>query len=60
MESIQVCVFATKEAQQSNKRLFERIVYVDDSASVDYRVLISSLRFLYGGGAIVSFNITTK
>lgn len=60
MESIQVCVFANKDAQKSNKRLFERIVYVDDAASVDYSVLITSLRFLYGGGVIVSFNISTK
>lgn len=57
MSQLQVQVFMNESAMQSNKRLFERIVTIDDSVVIDYGRIISVLRFLFGSQVIINFNI---
>ena len=57
MYSLRVCVFASEEMQRSNKRLFERIVYVNDNLAIDYHCIVSALTLLYGENCIINFSI---
>lgn len=57
MYRLRVCVFASEEMQQSNKRLFERIVEVNDNIKVDYPCLVNALTLLYGENCIINFSI---
>lgn len=57
MYRLRVCVFASKEMQQSNKRLFERIVDVNDNLKIDYPCIINALTLLYGENCIINFSI---
>lgn len=57
MSQLQVQVFMNESAMRSNKRLFERIVTIDDSVVIDYNRVISVLRFLFGAQVIINFNI---
>lgn len=57
MYRLRVCVFASEEMQRSNKRLFERIVEVNDNIKIDYACLINALTLLYGENCIINFSI---
>lgn len=57
MYRLRVCVFASEEMQKSNKRLFERIVEVNDNIKVDYPCLVNALTLLYGEHCIINFSI---
>lgn len=57
MYRLRVCVFASEEMQQSNKRLFERIVEVNDNLKIDYVCIINALTLLYGENCIINFSI---
>lgn len=41
----------------NGKRLFERIVHVNDSCSIPFETLIVAMHFLYGQKVIINFNI---
>lgn len=57
MTEVQVQVFLTHECMSAGKRVFERIVSLNDSVAVDFSGVVRVLRFLFGQKAIVSFNI---
>lgn len=57
MYRLRVCVFASEEMQLSNKRLFERIVEVNDNLKIDYPCLVNALTLLYGENCIINFSI---
>lgn len=57
MYRLRVCVLASEEMQQSNKRLFERVVEVNDNLKIDYVCIINALTLLYGENCIISFSI---
>lgn len=57
MYRLRVCVFASERMQQSNKRLFERIVDVNDNLKIDYPCIINALTLLYGENCIINFSI---
>lgn len=57
MADLQIQVFLTHECMSAGKRVFERIVSLNDSVAVDFGGIVKVLRFLFGQKAIVSFNI---
>ena len=57
MNRIRVWIYASKEMIQSNKRLFERIVDVDDNLTIDFHCIIKALSLLYGETSIINFSI---
>lgn len=57
MCEVQIKVFMNEETANQNKRLFERIVTMNDAFSVPYEMIIKAMRFLYGGQCIISFLI---
>lgn len=60
MCQLQVQVYSNEVAFASNKRLFERIVEVNDSCSVPFETLIKAIAFLYGLNVIINFKINLK
>lgn len=57
MSQLQVQVFLNETAQANGKRVFERIVDINEDVIVDYPQVIKTLRFLYGERVIINFNI---
>lgn len=57
MYRVRVWIYASKELIQSNKRLFERVVDVDDNITIDYHCLIKALILLFGENCIINFSI---
>ena len=57
MFRLRVCVFASEEMQRSNKRLFERVVEVNDNLKIDYVCIVNALTLLYGENCIINFSI---
>lgn len=57
---LQVQVFANETAQTANKRLFERIIEINDACEIPYSTLSKSLQFLYGSKIIINFNLYFK
>lgn len=57
MYRLRVCVFASEEMQRSNKRLFERVVEVNDNLKIDYPCIVNALTLLYGENCIINFSI---
>lgn len=57
MADLQIQVFLTHECMSAGRRVFERIVNINDSVAVDFSGVVRVLRFLFGQKAIVSFNI---
>lgn len=57
MADLQIQVFLTHECKSAGKKIFERVVSMNDSVAVDFSGIVKVLRFLYGQKAIVSFNI---
>lgn len=55
MYRFRVCVFASKKMQQTNKRLFERVVEVNDNLKIDYVCIIYAITLLYGENCIINF-----
>lgn len=55
MYRFRVCVFAYEEMQRSNKRLFERVVEINDNLKKDYVCIINTLTLLYGENCIINF-----
>lgn len=60
MCQLQVQVYANEIAFAANKRLFERIVEVNDSFSIPFETIIKAIAFLYGLNVIINFKITLK
>lgn len=60
MCQVQIQVFANEVSFASNKRLFERIVQVNDSFTIPFETIIKAISFLYGLGAIINFKIILK
>lgn len=57
MAELQIQVFLSREAKATGKKVFERIVELHSSVSVDYENVVKVMRFLFGSKSIVSFNI---
>lgn len=57
MADLQIQVFLTHECMSAGKKIFERIVSMNDSVAVDFVSIVRDLRFLFEQKAIVSFNI---
>lgn len=57
MADLQIQVFLTHECKSAGKKIFERVVSINDSVAVDFSGVVRILRFLFGHKAIVSFNI---
>lgn len=60
MCQLQVQVYSIEVAFASNKRLFERIVEINDSCSIPFETLIKAIAFLYGLNVIINFKIKLK
>lgn len=60
MCQLQVQVYANEVAFASNKRLFEKIVEINDSCSIPFETIIKAVGFLYGLNVIINFKITLK
>lgn len=60
MCQLQVQVFSNEVALENNKRLFERIVQVNDSCSIPYETITKAMAFLYGLDVIINFKIKLK
>lgn len=60
MCQLQIQVYANEVAFASNKRLFERIVEVNDSCSIPFETIIKAVAFIYGLNVIINFKITLK
>lgn len=60
MCQVQVQVFSNEVALANNKRLFERIVSVNDSCSIPFETLIKALAFLFGNNVIINFKFKLK
>lgn len=58
MNQIQVCVFASKEAQRNNVRLFEVIISKPSACRIPYDGITDTLRFFYGNNVIITFSIS--
>lgn len=54
---LQIKVYSNVNALESNNRLFERIIEVNDSVHIPFEALVSNFKFLYGQSVIVSFNV---
>ena len=57
MSSLQIQVFMNESALATGKRIFERVITVDDSIAIDYTQIIKVLRFMFGAQVIINFNI---
>lgn len=57
MYRLRVSVYASEKMRLSNKRLFERVVEVNDNLKVDYPCLVNALTLLYGENCIINFSI---
>lgn len=57
MWQFQILVFQNVDSKRENKRLFERVVEVNDALSIPFSSLLSDLKFLFGSSCIVTFNI---
>lgn len=57
MADLQIQVFLTHECMSAGKKIFERVVSMNDSVAIDFAGIVRNLRFLFGQKAIVSFNI---
>ena len=57
MYRLRVSVFASGKMQHSNKRLFERVVEVNDNLKIDYPCIVAVLTILYGENCIINFSI---
>lgn len=57
MADLQIQVFLSHECKNAGKKIFERVVSINDSVAVDFSGVVRVLRFLFGQKAIVSFNI---
>lgn len=60
MCQLQVQVYANETAFASNKRLFERIVSVNDSCSIPYETIAKAVAFLYGLDVVLIYKLTLK
>lgn len=60
MCQLQVQVYANETAFASNKRLFERIVQVNDSCSIPYETIAKAVAFLYGLDVVLIYKLTLK
>ena len=60
MCQLQVQVYANETAFASNKRLFERIVSVNDSCSIPYETIAKAVAFLYGRDVVLIYKLTLK
>ncbi len=60
MIQLQIQVYANYDAKILGKKLFERIVELNDACSVDYNTLLRALFFLYGNSCVISFNVCVK
>lgn len=57
MINLQVQVFANEKNLRDNRRLFERVVSVQDDSDIIYTEIVKSLRFLFGEHVIINFSL---
>lgn len=48
MANLQIQVFLTHECMSAGKKIFERVVSVNDSVAIDFAGIVRDLRFLFG------------
>ena len=56
---LSISVFLGDSSKEAKKPVFHRLVYLDDSISVNYQSHIESLRFMFGSESIISFELST-
>lgn len=54
---LQIKVYSNVSALEENKRLFERIIEVNDSTYIPFESLVRDLKFLFGSSCVVTFNV---
>ena len=57
MCELQFQVFMNEQAADNGKRMFERVLSVNDACVIPYETLIKAMRFLFGGQCIINFKI---
>lgn len=60
MPQVQFQIFANQTSMQNNRRLFERIVSVNDSCVIPFDTIIRAFAFLFGAGVVININIQNK
>lgn len=60
MPQVKFHVYANQTSLQNKRRLFERIVLVNDSCAIPFDTIIRALTFLFGQGVIININIQAK
>lgn len=58
MRNLLVTVYLNDDARNNNKCIFKRLIALSDALCVDYNVLDSSLRVLFGSSCIVVFELS--
>lgn len=54
---LQIIVFLNQSAKSNDMRTFERIIRVPVGVEPPYSSLVSVMKFLFGVGSIVSFQV---
>jgi len=54
---LQIMIFLNDTSFRNGSEVFERIIDVDNSLSIPYESLVTSLRFMFGFNSIISFNL---
>lgn len=58
MCQLQVQVFMNEQTFASNKRLYERIVTINDACSIPFETISKTMQFLYGPKIIINFKLS--
>lgn len=58
MCTLQIQVFLNEATLAANKRVFERIVSLNDACSIPYENITRALRFLFGSSIIINFKLS--
>lgn len=58
MCNLQIQVFMNEQTFANNKRLFERIIQVNDSCSIPFENIAKTMQFLYGQNIIINYKIS--
>lgn len=55
MRTLIIKVYCNEDAFRAQKKMFERILNLPESVSVDSDSLVSSLKFLFGSQSVITF-----
>lgn len=58
MCNLQIQVFMNEQTFTNNKRLFERIIPVNDACSIPFEIIAKTMQFLFGQNIIINFKIS--